>query len=210
MTWDCARLEQRLSEYLEGRLPTAELPQADAHARACPRCGEHFLARQATTWLHGLEGLESPPGLETRILALTVAPPPRENFWQALLAFGRTLRQPRVAMGVAAAVFSLALVLNAMDVSVRDLELADLNPANLYRGVKRQAHLTYAKGSRFVDDLWLVYEIRSGLDELEQQEPPPSEPSQPEQKPEEHQPENGAARTQWLLAFHHLAVPGDS
>lgn len=216
MTWDCAQLEQRLSDYLDGRLTPAEQAGADAHARVCPRCADQFLARQATGWLRQLEPLESPPGLETRILALTVAPPPRESLWAVLQSGWRAFQQPRVALGVAAAVFSIALVLNAFDVSTRDIRFADLNPGNLYRGAKRHAHLTYARGTRFVNDLRLVYEIRSRLEALqtETETPPaatpethPASPS-PEKNSREETPQDGAS-SQWLLACQNLIALGE-
>jgi hypothetical protein len=207
MSWSCAQLEARRDDYLEGRLPAAELRAADTHARACPACGELYEARLAAIWLRTLEPLESPPGLETRILALTVAPPPEESFWAVFGQAWRAVQQPRVAMGLAAAVFSLVLVLNALDVNVRSLELADLNPVALYRGAVRQAHQTYARGARFVNDLRLVYEIRSRLEEATPEgEAPPSKkpggrqnPPAPKSERNQSNPRNGA-RGQWLFA----------
>lgn len=212
MSWDCGQLNARLSEYLEGQLAPAEQAGADAHARACPRCGEHFLARQATGWLRGLERLESPPGLETRILALTVAPPPRSRFagWAGAARAWQALVQPRVALGTAAAVLSVVLVANAFN-----LQAADLNPVNLYRGVKRQGHLTYARGTRFVNDLRLVYEIRTRLETLETEaEPLPAAPAPtaparaPEKDPKKDKPSAGV-ESWWLLAYQNLVLLGE-
>jgi len=216
MSWTCAQLEARRDDYLDGRVSAAELRAADAHARACPTCAEQYEARLAIAWLRTLEPLESPPGLETRILALTVAPPPQESFWAVFGQGWRALQQPRVAMSVAAAVFSLVLVLNALDVNVRSLQLADLNPLNLYRGAKRQAYQTYARGARFVNDLRLVYEIRSRLEEATPEgEAPPAKkpggqqnPPAPKSKRNQADPRNGA-RGQWLLAYQQLILPGE-
>lgn len=213
MNWDCAQLEERLSEFLEGRLSAAELAEAEAHARACPRCAEWLEARQATLWLRQLEPLESPPGLETRILALTLAPPPEESLWATAEAGLRSLWQPRVALGLAAAVLSLTLVLNALEVSLLDLRAEDLKPGNLYRSADRHAHLTYARGARFVNDLRLVYEIRSRLGETEPEaEPPAAAPTgnQPVPKgPEKQDPPASGAQSYWLLASENLVFPGE-
>ena len=119
-------------------------------------------------------------------------------------------------MSVAAAVFSLVLVLNALDVNVRGLQAADLNPINLYRGAKRQAYQTYARGARFVNDLRLVYEIRSRLEEATPEgEAPPAKkpggqqnPPAPKSKRNQADPRNGA-RGQWLLAYQQLILPGE-
>src|SRR3989338_5359910 len=126
MSWTCAQLDALRDDYLDGRLPAAALRAADANARAGPPCAEHYEARLAIAWLRTLEPLESPPGLETRILALTVAPPPQESFWAVFGQGWRALQQPRVAMSVAAAVFSLVLVLNALDVNLRRLHAPHL------------------------------------------------------------------------------------
>lgn len=216
MTWDCAQLDARLSDYLDGRLEAADQRAAGAHARACPRCREHFLARQAAGWLRQLEPLESPPGLETRILALTVAPPPRESLWAGLERGWRGVLQPRFALGTAAAVLSLSLVLNALGVSLREVRAEDLAPTNLYWGAKRQAHLTYARGSRFVNDLRLVYEIRSRLEALEPETQAPAVSPAPGTAPTPA-PENNrkgekpaqGPRSQWLLAYQYLSDLGE-
>lgn len=217
MTWTCAQLDARRDDYLEGRLPAADQRAADAHARACAVCAELYAARRAAAWLRTLEPLESPPGLETRILALTVAPPPRESAWAVLGQAWRALQQPRVALGLAAAVFSLTLGLNALGVSARDIEAADLNPVNLYRGVVRQANLTYARGARFVNDLRLVYEIRSRLEEMAPeteappaQTPPATQPPASSPQPEKNQNKGrDGARSQWLLACQQILFLGE-
>lgn len=207
MNWNCARLQQRLDEYLEGRLGPAELAAAEAHARACPRCLEWYDARRATAWLASLEPLEAPPGLETRILAMTVAPPAEENLWGLLEGGWRLLLQPRITFGLAATVFFLTLMLNALGVNLSEVRAADLNPASIYRALDRKAHLAYGRGVRFFNDLRLVYEIRSRLEELqpEAEEPPPAlspappEPPGPKNEEKNEGPSDGAS-TYWLLA----------
>lgn len=210
MSWDCAQLERCLDDFLEGRLAAAELAEADAHARACPRCAEWADARRAALWLHQLELVETPPGLEARILALTIAPPPQESFWAVFDRGWRVLMQPRFALGLAATAFSLLLVVNTFGLSLRNVTLADLNPANLYRAAERQSQLTYARAVRFVNDLRLVYEIRSRLEELaprtEQPQAPAPAPSENPTAPKsnkEKKPQNSSdgARAQWLLAL---------
>ncbi|MFQ5778439.1 MAG: anti-sigma factor family protein [Terriglobia bacterium] len=216
MNWDCAQLDERLSDYLEGRLRGEERTALEAHAHACHRCAEWVDARLATAWLRKLEPVETPPGLETRILAQTLAPPPQESFWAVLEAGWRALAQPRFSFSLAAALLSVGLVLNALDVSVTDVRAADLNPVNIYRTVNRNAHLAYAHGVRFLNDLRVVYEIRSRLEELapETEEPPastpPDNPPPPDGKGKRKQQDlsNGGGNYS-LLAFHNLAIPGE-
>jgi hypothetical protein len=214
MNWNCAQLEERLQDYLEARLPAPEQEAAEGHVRGCHRCAEWAEARRATLWLRQIEPVEAPPGLETRILAQTVAPPAQESLWAVLELGWRDLLRPRFALGLAAAVFSLSLVFNAMDVNVTEIRAADFNPVNIYRTLNRQAQLSYARGVRFVNDLRLVYEIRSRLEQLTPESEPTPGPSGPPSQPEpkdEKKPENSSDRMRehWLLARQSFAVLGE-
>ena len=161
MKWNCQQLESRLNGYLEGKMAALELQAADEHARDCPNCAEWHDARMVRAMLAGLDELDTPPGFETRILANTLAAPDRIGFWQMMEDVWRALMRPRVAFSVAAATFSLVLIFVSMDVPVRDLEMADLNPINIYRAADRKANLAYASGVRYLNELRVVYEIRN-------------------------------------------------
>jgi len=216
MSWNCAQLEARLDDYLEGRLSPEGATAAQAHATGCPRCAEWADARRAALWLRQVEPMETPPGLEARILAQTLAPASEESFWSLLELGWRALLQPRMAMGLAAALISFGLVLHAANVSPAEMSVADLNPVNIYRTINSQAQLTYARGVRFVNDLRLVYEIRSRLEEMqgEPEEPPAPAPrdSAPPAKDEGNKEQNftDGARAQWLLAYQTTGLWGEA
>lgn len=204
MNWDCAQTEARLSEYLDARLTAAEQHAADDHIAACTRCAEWRDARQAVIWLRQVEPLPTPPGLETRILAWTTGLAPRLTLWDSAATGWRALAQPRMALGVAAAVFSVSLVLQVLDVDVRQLSARDFHPANVYRKLDRSAHVAYGRGVKFVNDLRLVYEIRSRLEELrplteEAPEQPPATPPAQEKKQERDLTTDGDARQLYAL-----------
>jgi len=65
-------------------------------------------------------------------------------------------------MSVAA---TLVLVVTATGFNWRHPKLADLKPATIYRNADRSAHLAYASGVKFVNDLRVVNEIQSRLRE---------------------------------------------
>lgn len=210
MNWNCAQTEARLSDYLDGTLTTAEQQAADAHVAACARCAEWLDARRAVLWLRRVEPLPVPLGLETRILVNTTGLAPRVGIWDAVAGAWAALSQPRVAFSLAATVFSLALVLQTLNVDVRDLSARDFSPANIYYKVNRTLHVAYGRGVKFVNDLRLVYEIRSRLEEFrpatQQPEPKPSPPQpRPEPKPEKNFTDDGGGRK--LYAFQVLAGP---
>ncbi len=123
--------------------------------------------------------------------------------------------QPRFALGLGAAIVSLTLVLNAFGVRASDIRAADLNPVNLYRGLERQTQLSYGRTVRFLNDLRLVYEIRSRLEERAApgEQPPATPPQKPDQpKPKnEKKPENssGVGRAPIALAVQLLGGLGE-
>ena len=63
---------------------------------------------------------------------------------------------------------TLVIILTASGFSFRKPKLADLRPATIYRNADRQAHLVYARSTKFVSDLRVVYEIQTRLSENEQ------------------------------------------
>jgi hypothetical protein len=215
MSWTCAQFDARLDDYLEGRLSAEEAAGAQAHVDACARCAEWADGRLAALWLREVEPTEVPPGLERRILAQTLAPAPEESFWSMLELGWRALLQPRMAMGLAAALISFGLVLNTLSVSPGDISVADLNPVNIYRSINRQAQLTYASGMRFVNDLRLVYEIRSRLEEMGEEpgespaEGPDETPPRPQNELEDERNFSDGARAQWLLAYQTIGMLGE-
>ncbi len=165
MTWTCEQTEVRLSEYLDGLLGPQERADFDAHMQGCLRCAP-LVARVASmvVELRGLEMVEEPPQLVGAILDKTIGPRrTTERSWRGILAWTGSLWQPKLAYGAASIAFTLALVLTSLGFNWRKPKLADLHPVNLYRAADRRAHLAYARGSKFVSDMRVVYEIQSRL-----------------------------------------------
>ena len=73
-----------------------------------------------------------------------------------------TFMQPRLAMTAAMAFFSIALTLNLTGVHVTQLRLSDLRPSSL----KRSFYDTNARVMRSVDNLRVVYELESRVQDL--------------------------------------------
>ncbi|HMD32521.1 MAG TPA: hypothetical protein VKG84_11475, partial [Candidatus Acidoferrales bacterium] len=67
-----------------------------------------------------------------------------------------------------------------LGINPKKITADDFNPINIYRAADRHAHLTYARGVRYVNDLRVVYEIRSRLEEASAT--PAVPPEQPERK----------------------------
>jgi len=185
MSWTCLNTEERLMEFLEGGLPATELPLMKAHLAECQAC--RALAGQVR-WLEArlprLEPELEPSWLVPRILQATTGAERKqqESAWRALIA---ALTSPRLALGLGTVAATIFILFQALGINPKKITAQDLNPVNLYRVADRQAHLTYARGVRFVNDMRVVYEIRSRLQEASatpnpapaQQEAPKSAPS---------------------------------
>ncbi len=77
-------------------------------------------------------------------------------------AITRTMMQPRLAMTAAMAFFSITLTLNLTGIHITELKASDLSPANL----KHSFYHANASVVRYYDNLRVVYELESRVNEL--------------------------------------------
>jgi Putative zinc-finger len=181
MDWNCILTEERLSDYLDGALLQDEQAALSAHIANCAACsGMVERVSGLVANMRQLEPVKESPRLIARILGATVGA--REQSWRDWFDWVPLIWQPRFAMGIATIAASLVIVLHAAGVKPTELTTADLNPATLIRVVNRQAHLSYARGVKFVNDLRVVYEIESRLP-WQSQPASTSSGSEPEQQP---------------------------
>jgi len=165
MTWTCEQTEARLSDYLDGLLEPAEHTAFDLHVNACERCTplvagvSHVLGT-----LHTLEQVEPSPRLVNSILTATQGP----QTWRNAKRWLRSLQSPRFVYSAVSVAATLIVILTASGFSWRKPKLADLAPTTIYRNADRQVHLVYARSTKFVSDLRVVYEIQSRINENEQ------------------------------------------
>ena len=174
MTWNCEQIEARLSDYVDRLLDAGGHSGFEEHVAGCARCAPlvgsvtHLVAD-----LHGLEPLEVPPRLVYNILDRTLGPRAERKGWRAWLGWLRPVWQPRFAYGAVSVLVTAIVLFQALGFQWRKPTLADLNPVNVYRAVDRRAHLIYARGSKFITDLRVVYEIQSRLRPQAEPQPPP-------------------------------------
>ncbi|HUJ32148.1 MAG TPA: zf-HC2 domain-containing protein [Candidatus Acidoferrum sp.] len=211
MDWNCTYTEERLSDYLEGALTAEESAAFSAHARVCANCGP-LVARVSSlvNQMHRLEPMEQPEHLVSKILDATLGPQPSKEGWRRWFTWAPAMLQPRFAMGIATVAACCVIVVQAGGITPGKLRRANLNPADMFRSANRQAHLTYARGVKFVNDLRVVYEIQSRLEPAPapatippspRQEPETKpQPSNPQQKSETH-PGHSEARSERIFAY---------
>src|SRR6266849_3812126 len=165
MNWTCEQTEARLSDYLDGLLQPVEQSAFNLHVNTCERCAPLVAGvAHALGGLYALESVEPPPQLENAILTATLGAPS----WRNAKRWLRSLQSPRFVYSLASVTATLVVILTASGFSFRKPKLADLHPATIYRNADRQAHLVYARSTKFVSDLRVVYEIQTRLNENEQ------------------------------------------
>src|SRR5277367_441434 len=164
MTWTCENIEARLSDYLDGLLSPDERREFDIHANSCENCAP-MVARLShmLSGLHSMEQIEPPPQLVYSILNQTLGPRETKKGWRGAFGWLSGLASPRFAYSAISVAASLMILLAASGFSFRKPKLADLSPATIYHNADRQAHLVYARSTKFVSDLRVVYEIQSRL-----------------------------------------------
>jgi anti-sigma factor RsiW len=164
MNWTCEQTETQLSDYLEGLLQPAERAALEAHAASCARCTPLLESvADLVGSLRGMEELETPPHLVYAILDKTLGPRETAVATPGFFGWLRGMGLPRFAYGALSLSATFLVLASASGFSWRHPKLADLQPATIARNADRQAHLVYARSSKFVSDLRVVYEIQTRL-----------------------------------------------
>ena len=191
----CAEFDALLTDALDGVLGEASQRRFETHRRQCPTCGPLFRETAAgMNWLSSLELVEPPSNLVHNILAATsaqtgaaLASAPKLSWKERLSEILRDvasplrglIREPRLLMTVAMAIFSVTLSLNLIGVRLSDLRHLDLRPS----AIRENATIKYTEASNRVIQYYysirLVYEVESRLQELKRA----TAPEEPQQRP---------------------------
>ena len=178
----CNEFEAVLFDALDEKLTGGKRERFRAHARACSKCGPMFTEVEAGQhWLKSLTEVEPPANLVKDILAATsgidsyrlqAATPViykpsfgeriREWVDSLLTPVWVTVRQPRFAMSFGMAFFSLSVALSVAGVKPSDIRQADLSRS----GLRRTYYTTTARVVKYYENIRLVYEIESRVQEL--------------------------------------------
>ncbi len=181
MNWTCEQTEARLSDYLDGLLQPVEQSAFNLHVNTCERCAPLVAAVAHTLGgLYALEAVEPPPQLENAILTATLGAPS----WRNLRRWLRGLQSPQFVYSLASVAAMIVVLLTASGFSFSKPRLADLRPATIYRHANSQVHLMYARSTKVVSDLRVVYEIQSLKSDTEEN-PTSREQSIPQKSPDQ-------------------------
>jgi anti-sigma factor RsiW len=147
----CAELEILLADYLDGAVSGAGKSAVEEHLAGCAACAE--LARDAAgavAFMDRAAAIEPPPGMVARILAddrIIL----RSSWWERLVGFvSQFVWQPRLAMGVAMVVLSIAML------------------GRMWGPAENQVHRAWDRTVKQYENLPLVSEIQSQLEDWTQ------------------------------------------
>ena len=184
MTWTCEQTEIHLTDYLDGLLPAEEHRAFDLHVNLCERCTPLVASvTHAVANLRSLPELEAPPRLVYNILDATLGPRETVTGWAAVLAWLRGIASPKFAYGSLSFAATFMMIVTASGFNWKKPRVADLAPAAIYRNTYGQVQRAYARGTKYVSDLRVVYEIQSRLRQ-DNELPTSNEGTVPESSPQ--------------------------
>ncbi len=150
----CAELEILLADYLDGAVSGVEKSAVEAHLAGCAACTE--LARDAAgavAFMDRAATVEPPPGMVARILAddrIRLRRSWTERLFGFVSQFWQLVSQPRLAMGVAMVLLSVAML------------------GRMWGPAESQVHRAWDRTVKQYENLPLVSAIQSQLEDWTQ------------------------------------------
>ena len=165
----CPQIDELLCDYVDGTLNPEQRTIFEAHTTQCPACAELVADVQASMqFMERVALVEPPKELVTRILYLTPKQAPLLESMARKTWLRRWLDpvlQPRFAMGMAMTILSFSM-LGKFVTPVRQMKPADLDPVKVWRSVDDSAHRTWDRCVKYYDNLRLVYEVQTAIDDI--------------------------------------------
>jgi len=204
MKVDCHEVEDYLGLYAEGELSETQSSMVRAHLSNCEACALLALEMEFTISLcKQFPELEPPPRLIERVLQETIGPHQSWSWTEYLRELFRPLyASPRFATGACLAAISFSIVMNALGVNLGEVRWSEITPRTVVDGLNRTANVAYDNGMRRLNDLKILYQIQSKIEELRTDDGEPEKPSEAEPKTKERLQENSA--TEHRIAFRAL------
>jgi hypothetical protein len=173
----CAELEILLCDYVDGTLRAEERTALESHLPGCPACKQ--LAEDVvgvTAFFERVPQAEPPAELMTRILhhapmgpgavAERLTSDPSRSWGKRIFGgFFQSWLQPRYVMGMAMTILSFSMLARFAHIEPRQLRPSDLDPVKVWQGIDDHSHRVYDRAMKYYDNLRLVIEIQSRLQE---------------------------------------------
>jgi hypothetical protein len=194
MKVECLEIENILGLYVEGGLAESQSAIVRAHLSTCEACALLVLEMEFTISLcKEFPELEPPPRLIEKVLQETVGLH-QSLSWREYLRelFRPVYASPRFATGACLAAISFSIVMNALGVNLGEVRWSQITPRNVVDGLNRTVNVAYDNSMRRLNDLKILYQLQSKIEELRTDEGEPEKPSETEPKPKERLQQNSA------------------
>jgi Putative zinc-finger len=204
MKVECPEVENILGLYVEGGLAENQSAMLRAHLSTCEACALLALEMEFTISLcKEFPELEPPPHLIERVLQETIGLRQSLSWMEYLRELFRPVyASPRFATGACLAAISFSIVMNALGVNLGEVRWSEITPRNVVDGLNRTVNVTYDIGMRRLNDLKILYQLQSKIEELRTDDGEPEKPSETEPKTKERLQQNSA--TEHRIAFRLL------
>jgi hypothetical protein len=204
MKVECHEVENYLGLYAEGGVSGPQLAMVRAHLSTCEACALLALEMEFTISLcKEFPELEPPPRLIENILRETIGERQSLSWTEYLRELFRPLYEsPRFATGACLAAISFTIVMNALGVNLGEVRWSEITPRTVVDGLNRTVNVAYDNGMRRLNDLKILYQLQSKIEELRTDEVEPEKPSETEPKTKERLQQNSA--TEHRIAFRLL------
>jgi Putative zinc-finger len=173
----CAELEILLCDYVDGTLHAEEKTALESHLPGCAACKQLTEdVMGVTAFFERVPQAEPPAELMTRILhhapmgrggvaERLPSDPPRSWVKRIFGGFFQSWLQPRYVMGMAMTILSFSMLARFAHIEPRQLRTSDLDPVKVWQGIDDHSHRVYDRAMKYYDNLRLVIEIQSRLQE---------------------------------------------
>jgi hypothetical protein len=167
----CAEFEILLCDYVDDTLDVRQRRELETHRESCVSCSE--LARDVTgavRFMNRAASVEPPPELLTRITFDIPSNGIRKGWRSWASGWLHPILQPRFAMGMAMTILSFGMLGRLTGIEPRQLKPADLHPVAVWNAVDNKMHRTWERAVKYYENLRLVYEVQTRLQEWTRQE----------------------------------------
>jgi hypothetical protein len=194
MKVECLEVENILGLYVEGGLAESQSAMVRAHLSTCEPCAVLALEMEFTISLcKEFPELEPPPRLIEKVLQETIGLHQSWSWREYLRELFRPVyASPRFATGACLAAISFSIVMNALGVNLGEVRWSQITPRNVVDGLNRTVNVAYDNSMRRLNDLKILYQLQSKIEELRTDDGEPEKPSETEPKTKERLQQNSA------------------
>ncbi len=198
---NCAEFESVLADYVDGTLSASQSAAVEQHSASCVACRQ-FLADVSAMagLLERVEDVVPPAELINRIAFQAPHGRVRDGFdvfgfWPQMKSkWLEPLLQPRLAMGMAMTVLSFSMLARCTGTPVQHIQAQDLNPERIWANLEDRALRTKDRLVKNYENLRVVYEIESRLNDVNPSEQDQSKQDLTKQQDRSKQKDQGAKK----------------